>query len=441
MLYVSSNHRAPAVSFGEAVRNGLAPDGGLYLPVEMPHLPAEVMQPDSNRSLADTAFTLARLFVGHEIAAPELEAICHDAFSFPVPVVQVGGAVHAIELFHGPTFAFKDLGARFLARVMAHLLRRNDQRLTILVATSGDTGSAVAHGFAGMEGIDVVSLYPSGRVSRLQEQQLTTVCGNVTAVEVAGTFDDCQTMVKAALADAEIQALRPLSSANSINIARLLPQVFYYVDAWHHLAAGPGRPRLICVPSGNLGNLTGALIARLMGLPLDQIIAGTNANDLLPRYLATGRYDPQPVVRTPANAMDVGSPSNFNRIHYLLGGSHRRISEMLRAYAVTSEEILSTINRVHQEHGYLLDPHTAVGFAAIEQFADENQEEQAPTLLAATAHPGKFAEAIRAATGAEVEIPAGLAAAMARKKRSIAISNSFNDLRELLLDSLITGTE
>jgi threonine synthase len=434
MRYVSSIRRAPVVSFGEAVRNGLAPDGGLYLPVEIPPLPDEVLQPGT-RSLAETAFVLARLFVGDEIAAPDLEAICRDAFSFPIPVVQVNDAIHVLELFHGPTFAFKDLGARFLARVMAHFLCQDAQRLTILVATSGDTGSAVAHGFAGMEGIDVVLLYPSGRVSRLQEQQLTTIGGNVSAVEVAGTFDDCQAMVKAALADAEIQAVRPLSSANSINIARLLPQVFYYVDAWRQLVAGPGRPRLICVPSGNLGNLTGALIARLMGLPVDQIVAGTNANDLLPRYLATRNLDPRPVVRTPASAMDVGNPSNFDRIHNLLGGSHRRISELLRAYSVTSKEILSTINRVHKEHGYLLDPHTAVGYAAIEQFLGESQRTSTPTLLAATAHPGKFAEAIREATGAEVEIPAGLAAAMTMEKQSIAISNAFEDLRELLLEA------
>jgi threonine synthase len=434
MHYFSSNRRAPAVSFAEAVRNGLAPDGGLYLPVDIPALPDEVLQP-GNRSLAETAFVLARLFVGDEIAAPDLEAICRDAFSFAIPVVQVNDAIHALELFHGPTFAFKDLGARFLARVMAHFLHRGAQGLTILVATSGDTGSAVAHGFAGMEGIDVVLLYPSGRVSRLQEQQLTSIGGNVTAVEVTGTFDDCQAMVKAALADTEVQTHRPLSSANSINIARLLPQVFYYVHAWQQLAAGPGGLGLICVPSGNLGNLTGALMARLMGLPVEQIIAGTNANDVLPRYLATGWYDPRLVVRTPANAMDVGSPSNFARIQTLLGCSYRRISKLLQAHAVTSAEILSTISRVHQEHGYLLDPHSAVGFAAAERFLAENQDERAASLVAATAHPGKFAEAIREATGAEVEIPAGLAAALNMKKRAIAIGNSFDDLRELLLAS------
>jgi threonine synthase len=430
MFYTSTGCRAPAVSFRDAVMTGLAPDGGLYLPVRMPPLPGA----DSGCDLAGTAFSMARLFVGDDIGDSTLHSICRDAFSFPMPLIELTPGIHVLELFHGPTLAFKDLGARFLARVMSHFAQESRQRLTILVATSGDTGSAVASGFAGIEAIDVVLLYPAGRVSRLQEQQLTTLGGNVTAVAVQGTFDDCQAMVKTMFADREVQSRRPLSSANSINIGRLLPQVFYWVHAWRELGAGRRRPQHLCVPSGNFGNLTAALIARLMGLPVMRIIAGTNANDVVPRYLASGIYAPQAVVQTPANAMDVGNPSNFARILHLLDHSHRRISELVSGIAVTTPEILATVHRVWQEHGYLLDPHSAVGFAALQRFVIGNGDPDALSLLAATAHPAKFSEAIEEATGTFVEIPAALAAALSRSQRVVKLGNRPAELKELLLD-------
>jgi len=435
MQYRSTGNAAPQVSFREAVFAGLAPDGGLYLPVEIPRLPPELTQSATATSFVETATALARPFVGDEMTAQELGDICADAFSFDLPLVRIVDDVFSLELFWGPTFAFKDFGARFLARVMRHFATQGSRKLTILVATSGDTGSAVANGFYGMEAIEVVLLYPSGRVSPLQEKQLTTLGGNVTAVEVQGTFDDCQAMVKAMFADPSVSQSYRLSSANSINIGRLLPQIFYWVHAWQLLGLSYQTPAYICVPSGNFGNVTGALIAHLMGLPVPRIVVGTNDNDVVPRYLSSGEYVPAEAVQTPASAMDVGNPSNFRRILDLLGGSHQRVAEVFCGFRVSTPEMLATIKAVLEQRQYLLDPHSAVGVRALQRFFDEQPHCQAPGVAGATAHPAKFAEAIREATGTEVEIPPALAAALAKEKKAELIRNRPQDLRELLLDT------
>lgn len=430
--YESTSRRAPVVSFRQAVLDGLAPDGGLYMPVEIPPLPLGWCQ---LHGLPEVASEVARPLLDGDIADDALATICADAFSFPVPLVPITGGIDALELFWGPTFSFKDLGARFLARLLDHFATRGAGKLTVLVATSGDTGSAVAHGFAGMLAIDVVLLYPSGRVSPLQEKQLTTAGGSVAALEVAGTFDDCQAMVKAAFADRRVREKRPLTSANSINIGRLLAQVFYYVHACALLAAEGREPAFVCVPSGNFGNLTAALLARAMGCPIDRVVAATNANDTVPRYLATGVYAPRPVIETPANAMDVSDPSNFARIRWLFGNQRSLMAEAIHAIAVSTPEMMATIERVRREHGYLLDPHAAAGFAGLERVLAEARRPAETCVLAATAHPGKFGEAIRAATGGEPNLPPALAAVLTKEKHSTVIGNRAEYLVDYLLDT------
>jgi threonine synthase len=433
MRFVSTRGQADPVSFRVATLAGLAPDGGLYLPEELPQLGAEQLDPQL--SFTDRAMLLARPLVEDDFNDAELADLCHSTFDFPVKLVDLDNGLHVLELFWGPTFAFKDFGARFLARVMNRFTADEGQRLTILVATSGDTGSAVAHGFAGMDAIDVVLLYPSGRVSPLQEKQLTTVGGNVSALEVAGTFDDCQAMVKQAFADAELQALRPLSSANSINIGRLLPQIFYYVHAIAVLAASPTQPAVICVPSGNYGNVTGALMAWLMGLPVKRLVVGSNENDVVPRFLETGIYKTRETVTTPANAMDVGNPSNMARIQSFLAYDLELITQRFRGFKVTTPEIFETIREVKEETGYLLDPHSAVGYRALQRYRDESGPTYGPHLFAATAHPAKFSEAIKAAIGEDVEIPDGLQLALQRPKNATQIDADAARLKEYLVDT------
>lgn len=433
MRYISTAGEALPVSFREAVIQGLAPDGGLYLPSELPAMSPELYRRDL--SFVERAAGLLSPFTGGEIDDASLAQLCVDAFDFPVELVSLeNGALHVLELFWGPTFAFKDFGARFLARVMNLFASEQGRKLTILVATSGDTGSAVANGFAGMDAIDVVLLYPSGRVSTLQEQQLTTVGGNVEALEVEGAFDDCQAMVKAAFADPEIQARRPLSSANSINIARLLPQMLYYVDAGARLGATAERPMTLCVPSGNYGNVTGALIATLRGLPTRRLIVASNANDVVPQFLATGIFEPREAVSTPANAMDVGNPSNLDRITFLLGGDIERVRDRFVGYSVSTSEILKTIREVRYDTGYLLDPHSAVGFHAIDRYRREHGQPEGPAVFVATAHPAKFGEAICEATDETVEIPEGLAQALRKEKCATKIAATPERLKEYLLD-------
>ena len=434
MHFYSTNKKAPKVTFREAALKGLAPDGGLYMPEQLPTLPAGCLIQSNKPSFAETAFMMVRPFVGNDIPETDLEAICQDAFSFPVKLSRITKNINTLELFWGPTFAFKDFGARFLARTIDYFARRENRHMTILVATSGDTGSAVAHGFSGMEAVDVVLLYPSGRVSPMQEKQLTTLSGNVSALEVKGTFDDCQSMVKQAFADDELQYHRPLSSANSINIGRLLPQSFYYVYAANQLEVSEASPVYICVPSGNFGNMTGALMAKKMGLPVKHVIVGTNSNDVVPQYLESGKFRPRPAIQTPASAMDVGNPSNFARILDLYDHSYDAIAEEITGYSFSDDRIYQIINDVQTEHGYLLDPHSAVGFGALSSYLSSvNDDGTGPAFFASTAHPGKFSEAILEATGQQIEIPAALAEAMNKEKQATLIDGKYEQLKQYLM--------
>ena len=453
MKFYSTNRKGPEVSLGEAVLRGLAEDGGLYMPKEIPVLPPEFFDALGRMSFTEISFEVGRALVGDEVPPEKLRAIIEDAFDFPVPLVRLDERVTVLELFHGPTLAFKDFGARFMARLMSHFVCKGTRgelsgdggEYVVLVATSGDTGGAVAHGFLGVPGIRVVVLYPSGQVSEVQEKQLTTLGGNITAVEVAGSFDECQRMVKRALADPELRTHRRLTSANSINIARLLPQSFYYFYGFaqgvaRRNGAGPvptgNAPVVFSVPSGNFGNLTAGLLARRMGLPVARFVAATNANDAVPCYLATGKFAPLPSRPTMSSAMDVGNPSNFARLLELYGPWREEGLERMRAEIWGSrhsdEETKQAIARCWQQHGYLLDPHSAVGWLGLEAFC---REHAAPVqgIVLATAHPAKFAPIVERAAGTTVPMPARIREALSKDKKAVSLGNDYELLRSLLL--------
>lgn len=409
MRYRSTAGQAPPVSLAEAVHRGLAPDGGLYLPEPMPRLPGAFFRELPGRPLAATARQLLAPYVGDELDAERLDEVVAETFSFPIPVTPLEGGIFLLELFHGPTLAFKDVGARFLARLLAALEppgRDPAEPVTVLVATSGDTGGAVARAFHGVAGTRVVVLYPEGGVSPLQERQLATLGGNVVAVAVAGSFDDCQRLVKGAFADPALASRLALTSANSINIGRLLPQAVYYAHGVGQLPAGTGAP-LVVVPSGNLGNLTAGILAERAGLPLRRFLAAVNANAVLPDYLASGVSRPRPSVATLANAMDVGDPSNLARLRDLFGDDPRRMGERIWASTHDDEAIRRTISAVHHRTGTLLDPHTAVGWLGLDAYRRATGDES-PALLLATAHPAKFGEVVGEILGEPVPLPPAL---------------------------------
>ena len=405
MRLVSTSGRSPEVGFRDALLRGLAPDGGLYLPVDLPAI--SIADLDAWRGLPFDALAvrLTERLLGGEFNAEVLARLVTDALNFPAPTVRLDGRLSILELYHGPTLAFKDFGARFLGRFFGHLLAQRGDHATILVATSGDTGSAVARGFAGIARVRVVVLYPAGRVSPFQEAQMASIGGNVTAVRVPGVFDDCQRLVKAAFGD---EALAPLhlSSANSINIGRLLPQTFYYVASYLAAVPEPGEPAVFVVPSGNLGNLTAGVMAARMGLPVARFIAATNANDVLPAYLRTGVFRARPSVPTISNAMDVGDPSNFARLEQLYAGSPEAMRGAVRGERVTEPETRAAIRDAHARYGRVLDPHGAVAYAAARRFlADSGRGAREPVVALATAHPAKFADAIREELGFEPPLP------------------------------------
>jgi len=411
MRFISTRGLAPAVDFRTALFEGLAPDGGLYVP--------QALEPLPPASLNDVG--VARSFVGDEIPADRLEALLAEALNFPIPLVPVRDGLTAMELYHGPTFAFKDVGARVMARLMAQFHTGRDP-LTVLVATSGDTGSAVAQAFFGVEGTRVVVLFPEGQVSRVQEAQFTTLGGNVTAVAVAGTFDDCQRLVKEAFADRDLRARAKLTSANSINIGRLVPQILYYVRA---ARSQPGA--IMSVPSGNFGNLTAGLLAWKLGAPIGGFVAATTVNDTLPRYLATGRYEPRPSVATLANAMDVGHPSNVERIRWLF---HDDIDAMRRTIATsvhTDADVRAAIAELWNEHEYLADPHTAIGYLGTKQVDDDRA-----LVFLATAHPAKFREVVEPIIGQPVPLPPSLDEALRKPRQVRRIQPAMGSLRPLL---------
>ncbi len=432
MRYDTTNHAAQPVSLADAVVTGLAADRGLYMPERIEVLPADFFARIGQMTFHQIACRVAQAFFGEDIPKEKLDEIVCDTLSFDTPVVPVHGNIYSLELFHGPTLAFKDVGARFMARTLSYFLAQqgSKERVTVLVATSGDTGSAVANGFLGVEGIDVVVLYPKGKVSEIQEMQFATLGRNITSVEVDGTFDDCQRLVKSAFLDADLAKVMRLTSANSINVARFLPQSFYYFNAYAQMVReGLQDGVVMCVPSGNLGNITAGLFAHRMGLPIKRFIAANNRNDVFLRYLETGKYDPKATIATIANAMDVGDPSNFVRILDLYGNSHEAICRVISGASFTDEQIREAVKRVWRQHGYLMDPHGACGYLALEEGLAANER----GIFLETAHPAKFLDTVQPIIGEPVEIPARLEAFMHGTKQSIEMSSEFPQFKEYLL--------
>ncbi|MCO5230057.1 MAG: threonine synthase [Chitinophagales bacterium] len=431
MQLYSTKRVSPDVDLKEAVLKGLPSDNGLYMPYEMFHLPPSFFEALPQMSFNEMAIEITKHIVGDDIADSDIELIINSAYNFDAPIVDLGD-IKILELFQGPTLAFKDFGARFMGRLMGYFLKDSKDVVNILVATSGDTGSAVAHGFLNVEGIQVTILYPKGKVSDIQEKQFTTLGANITALEVDGTFDDCQRLVKSAFLDSELNQKLVLSSANSINIARLIPQSFYYFWAYKQLK-NKSLPLYFSIPSGNFGNLTACLFAQAMGLPISKIIAATNANNIVPEYLASGLFQPRTSVSTISNAMDVGNPSNFARIMDIYSNDWEVIKDDIIGYSFDDNQTAQCIQDVYKEKGYLLCPHTAVGYLAMEEFLKENNG-AANAVVLSTAHPVKFGEVVEPLIGEKIEIPQRLKDMLGSDKKSIPMSSDFNQFKEWLLN-------
>ena len=432
MKYYSTNHHAPAASLEEAVVKGLASDRGLFMPEHIDRLPDEFFENIDKFTFQEIACRVAEAFFGEDIPKEDIDRIVCDTLAFDCPVVEVEPSIYSLELFHGPTLAFKDVGARFMARLLQYFIKRqNDgKEVNVLVATSGDTGSAVANGFLGVEGIHVYVLYPKGKVSPIQECQFTTLGKNITAIEVDGVFDDCQSLVKSAFMDAELCDHIKLTSANSINVARFLPQAFYYFNAYARMKEkGLADQLVISVPSGNFGNITAGLFAHRMGLPIKRFIAANNANDIFYNYLMTGVYSPKPSRQTIANAMDVGDPSNFARILDLYGCDHGRITSLISGATYTDEQIAETMKECHDTTGYTLDPHGACGYRALKEGLRPGET----GVFLETAHPAKFKDTVEPIIGAEVTIPDRLAAFMKGEKQSVPMTTEFADFKSFFM--------
>ena len=432
MKYYSTNGKAPIATLEKAVVKGLAEDRGLYMPQEIKKLPKVFFDNIQDMKFQDIAYNVASAFFGEDVDQDALQDIVFDTLSFDCPVQKVTDSIYTLELFHGPTLAFKDVGARFMARLLQYFIRQEgtQEQVNVLVATSGDTGSAVANGFLGVDGIHVYVLYPKGKVGPIQECQFTTLGKNITAIEVDGVFDDCQALVKSAFMDDELNQHMKLTSANSINVARFLPQAFYYFNAYARMKAlGKADNLVMCVPSGNFGNICAALFGHEMGLPVKRFIAANNANDIFYKYLQTGKYEPKPSVQTLANAMDVGDPSNFARIYDLYGKSHERISSLISGATYTDDEIRQTMRQCYSQTGYILDPHGACGYQAL---ADGLQTGEVG-VFCETAHPAKFKEKVDDILGINVEIPARLKAFMEGEKQSVPMTKDFADFKNYLM--------
>ena len=433
MRYYSTNGKTEMVDLREAVVKGLAADNGLFMPERIAALPTTFYEQIDKLSFQDIAFTVAQAFFGEDVDADALRTIVNETLAFDCPVVPVQANRYALELFHGPTLAFKDVGARFMARLLSHFVGQDrKQAINVLVATSGDTGSAVANGFLGVEGVNVYVLYPKGKVSTIQESQFTTLGQNITAIKVDGVFDDCQALVKQAFMDKELNKQLLLTSANSINVARFLPQAFHYFYAYAQMKRQGLHSELVfCVPSGNFGNITAALFAHRMGLPIKRFIAANNANDVFYQYLQTGKYQPKPSVQTIANAMDVGNPSNFARIYDLYGGNHHTISQLIAGFRFSDDEIRATIRDCFQQTGYVLDPHGACGYKALQLSLSENEH----GVFCETAHPAKFKETVDAVLSNPINVPERLARFMQGHKQTHPMNNSFNKFKAFLLQN------
>ena len=431
MKYYSTNGKADRATLHEAVVKGLAGDKGLYMPEVIKRLPESFFDEIQDLSFQEVAYRVADAFFGEDVPADTLKQIVYDTLSFDCPVVKVTDTIYSLELFHGPTLAFKDVGARFMARLLGYFIKQEGtQQVNVLVATSGDTGSAVANGFLGVEGIHVYVLYPKGKVSAIQECQFTTLGRNITALEVDGVFDDCQALVKSAFMDEELNRHMKLTSANSINVARFLPQAFYYFYAYAQMKKlGKAGQLVVCVPSGNFGNITAGIFGKVMGLPVKRFIAANNANDIFYNYLQTGSYNPRPSVQTIANAMDVGDPSNFARIYDLYKGDHDAIAAEISGATYTDTQIAETVYNCYEQTGYLLDPHGACGFRAL----SEGLREGECGVFLETAHPAKFKSTVEGIINAPVAVPEKLAAFMKGQKQSVPMSRDFADFKAYLM--------
>ncbi len=438
MKFYSTRNHQHEVSLQEAVTRGLPPDNGLYMPREIKKIDAGFLQDLRHKKFTEIAYTVAKSLIGDSIPDEALKAIVHESVTFPAPLVRLSDHLYILELFHGPSLAFKDFGARFMASLLSYFNRKEDKEVIILVATSGDTGGAVAAGFYRTPGVKVVILYPSGKVSPLQEKQLTTLGQNISALEIEGTFDDCQALVKKAFLDHTLNERLNLSSANSINIARLIPQAFYYFEAYKQLPQEKDSPTVFCVPSGNFGNLTACLLARKAGLPVDHIIAATNINDIVPAYIKQGEFQPKPSVPTISNAMDVGNPSNFARMQDLFGGPEdgstwNNMRKMVSGYSFTDEQTRHAMRKVQEDFNYILDPHGAVGYLAATAYLKDNPG--ARICILETAHPSKFLEEVEATLNQKITIPERLARMADSKKSAKKMIPEFTIFKSWLLDN------
>jgi threonine synthase len=428
MKFYSTNNLKHLVSLQEAVIKGLASDNGLYMPEKIPFFSSDFFNSLSEKSFREIAYDVAKEFVGEDISSDQLKSIIEHTISFDAPLAEVEKNIFALELFHGPTLAFKDFGARFMSQVLGHFAKQQKREIIILVATSGDTGSAVANGFLGVAGTRVIVLYPKGKVSEIQEKQFTTLGKNITALEVNGTFDDCQRLVKQAFLDQELNESFFLTSANSINIARLIPQSFYYFYAWSRL---PKNKNIVfSIPSGNFGNLTAGLIAKRMGLPIQHFIAATNINDIVPHYLNTKEFLPKSSASTISNAMDVGNPSNFARMLDLFHHDHSAMKKEITGYSFTDEETRDAMREVFEKFKYTLDPHGAIGFLGLKKY--QSQDPESVGVFLETAHPAKFLEVVESTLQRDVSIPDGLKLFLYGNKKSIGCEADFISFKNLL---------
>jgi threonine synthase len=430
MKYYSLNHNSKSTLFHDAVIRGLAPDRGLYFPEKIPQLPKSFFDDIENMSIPEMAYKVIKPYVGNQILKEKLMEIVSETLDFNFPIIEITENIAALELFQGPTLAFKDVGARFMARSLGYLNKDSNENITVLVATSGDTGGAVANGFLGVKGVNVVILYPKGKVSDIQEKQLTTQKQNITALEVDGVFDDCQEMVKTAFLDASLSTVN-LTSANSINVARWLPQMFYYFIAYRALK-NKNKRLVFSVPSGNFGNICAGLMGQKMGLPIDHFIASTNVNDSVPRYLETGTYDPQPTIPTLSNAMDVGNPSNFIRIQKIFNNDVVKMKKVLSGFRFTDQETKKALKEIYDLKNYVADPHGAVGYLGLKEYLAKRKESHYGIFLE-TAHPVKFLDTVKNTLKIEVDIPERLKDTLSKDKVSIPIKD-YSDLKAFLLN-------
>ena len=431
MLFYSTRHQSPPADLRTAVMQSLPADNGLYMPEELGQLPPHFFEEIESMSFVEQAVAVAQCLLQDSISASAVATLVERAITFPAPLVKLDEQFACLELFHGPSLAFKDFGARFMAQLMSYFVQQSERKLYILVATSGDTGGAVAQGFLGAEGIEVIILYPSGKVSGLQEKQLTTLGQNVTALEVNGTFDDCQRLVKSAFLDAEINQRLQLSSANSINIARLIPQAFYYVNAFAQ-AKQYGKKLVFAVPSGNFGNLTAGLLAKRIGLPVHHFVAANNANNVFTQYYLTDIFAPRPSVSTLSNAMDVGNPSNFQRIEDLYQNDVAQLRTEVTAYDFDDAETKAAMQEVYERYNYVVCPHTAVAYAGAKRYLEEQKRDDLLAIFLSTAHPAKFLDIVENTLNIQLPLPESLANLQTKEKKAISIGTDYGDLRAFL---------